>query len=172
MNIEQTECPETSAYKLQTPGNYPKESIQQTTNYCWTGIVGQWKNKVIWVDLWNIFHLVTEFLFAYILYFINKYRLSINYVTLHCTTVGNLVAVACWCCVADCRLVLSHDRSCWVIRFTTILCPNVGRHFSTRSPFLTWLSRRGFGRRVWFTASHIVLVISFYLCYLLSLFLI
>jgi len=24
-----TECSETSAYKLQTPGNYPKESIQQ-----------------------------------------------------------------------------------------------------------------------------------------------
>jgi hypothetical protein len=27
--MEQTECSETSAYKLQTPGNYPKESIQQ-----------------------------------------------------------------------------------------------------------------------------------------------
>jgi len=26
--MEQTECSETSAYKLQTPGNYPKESIQ------------------------------------------------------------------------------------------------------------------------------------------------
>jgi len=30
MKIEQTECSETSAYKLQTPGNYPKESIQHT----------------------------------------------------------------------------------------------------------------------------------------------
>ena len=28
-----TECSETSAYKLQTPGNYPKESIQLTYNY-------------------------------------------------------------------------------------------------------------------------------------------
>ena len=27
---EGTECSETSAYKIQTPGNYPKESIQQT----------------------------------------------------------------------------------------------------------------------------------------------
>jgi hypothetical protein len=26
--MEQTDCSETSAYKLQTPGNYPKESIQ------------------------------------------------------------------------------------------------------------------------------------------------
>ena len=26
--MEQTECSETSAYKIQTPGNYPKESIQ------------------------------------------------------------------------------------------------------------------------------------------------
>ena len=25
-----TECSETSAYKIQTPGNYPKESIQHT----------------------------------------------------------------------------------------------------------------------------------------------
>jgi hypothetical protein len=28
MKMEQTECSETSAYKPQTPGNYPKESIQ------------------------------------------------------------------------------------------------------------------------------------------------
>jgi len=26
--MEQTDCSETSAYKIQTPGNYPKESIQ------------------------------------------------------------------------------------------------------------------------------------------------
>jgi len=30
MKMEQTECSETSAYELQTPGNYPKESIQRT----------------------------------------------------------------------------------------------------------------------------------------------
>jgi len=29
MKMEQTECSETSAYKIQTLGNYPKESIQQ-----------------------------------------------------------------------------------------------------------------------------------------------
>jgi len=29
MKMEQTECSETSAYKIQTPANYPKESIQQ-----------------------------------------------------------------------------------------------------------------------------------------------
>jgi hypothetical protein len=28
MKMERTECSETSAFKLQTPGNYPKESIQ------------------------------------------------------------------------------------------------------------------------------------------------
>jgi len=27
MNMEQTECSETSAYKIRTPGNYPAESI-------------------------------------------------------------------------------------------------------------------------------------------------
>jgi len=29
MNMEQTECSETSAYKIQTPGNHQTESIQQ-----------------------------------------------------------------------------------------------------------------------------------------------
>jgi len=28
MKMEQAECSETSAYKMQMPGNYPKESIQ------------------------------------------------------------------------------------------------------------------------------------------------
>jgi hypothetical protein len=28
--MEQTECYETSAYKIQTPGNYPEENIQHT----------------------------------------------------------------------------------------------------------------------------------------------
>jgi len=30
MKMEQTECSETSAYKFQTPGNHPKESIQHS----------------------------------------------------------------------------------------------------------------------------------------------
>ena len=30
MKMEQTECSETSAYKIQTPGNYPEESIECT----------------------------------------------------------------------------------------------------------------------------------------------
>ena len=30
MKMEQTECSETSVYKIQTPDNYPKESIQRT----------------------------------------------------------------------------------------------------------------------------------------------
>jgi len=30
MKMEQTECSETSAYEIQTPGNYPEESIQHT----------------------------------------------------------------------------------------------------------------------------------------------
>jgi len=28
--MEQTECSETSAYKIQTPGNYPEESMQHS----------------------------------------------------------------------------------------------------------------------------------------------
>jgi hypothetical protein len=30
MKMEQTQCSETSAYKIQTPGNYPEESIQRS----------------------------------------------------------------------------------------------------------------------------------------------
>jgi hypothetical protein len=30
MKMEQTECFETSAHKIQTPGNYPEESIQHS----------------------------------------------------------------------------------------------------------------------------------------------
>jgi len=30
MKLEQTKCSETSSYKIQTPGNYPEESIQHT----------------------------------------------------------------------------------------------------------------------------------------------
>jgi len=30
MKMEQTECSEMSGYKIQTPGNYPKEGIQHT----------------------------------------------------------------------------------------------------------------------------------------------
>jgi hypothetical protein len=30
MKMEQTECSETSAYKIQIPGNYPEENIQHT----------------------------------------------------------------------------------------------------------------------------------------------
>ena len=28
MKMKQTDCSETSAYKFQTPGNYPEESVQ------------------------------------------------------------------------------------------------------------------------------------------------
>jgi len=30
MKMEQAECSETSAYKIQTPGTYPEENIQHT----------------------------------------------------------------------------------------------------------------------------------------------
>ena len=32
MKMEHTACSETSAYKIQTPGHYPEESIQQNLN--------------------------------------------------------------------------------------------------------------------------------------------
>jgi hypothetical protein len=32
MKMEQTECSEMSAYKIQTPGNHPEENIQHILN--------------------------------------------------------------------------------------------------------------------------------------------
>jgi hypothetical protein len=32
MKMEQIECSETSAYKIQTPGNHPEENIQLSTS--------------------------------------------------------------------------------------------------------------------------------------------
>jgi len=47
MKMEQTECSETSAYKLQMPRNYPKESIQHTEH-------GEsLKSRMIRVILWS-----------------------------------------------------------------------------------------------------------------------
>jgi hypothetical protein len=34
MKMEQTEYSETSAYKIQTPGNYREENIQQIYSHC------------------------------------------------------------------------------------------------------------------------------------------
>ena len=42
MKVEQTQCSETSAYKLQMPGNYPEESIQNGSNYHMFGLTCRW----------------------------------------------------------------------------------------------------------------------------------
>ena len=43
MKMEQTECSETSAYKIQTPGNYPEENIQQRNTY-----FNVWRNSFLY----------------------------------------------------------------------------------------------------------------------------
>jgi len=45
MNMERTECSETSAYKIQTPGNYPEENIQHTERG------GSLKSRIFWICL-------------------------------------------------------------------------------------------------------------------------
>jgi hypothetical protein len=46
MKMEQIECSETSAYKIQTPGNHPEENIQHTEH-------GEsLKSKMYWVNAW------------------------------------------------------------------------------------------------------------------------
>ena len=52
MKIEQTECSETSAYKLQKPGNYPKESIQLYSCYSYSHLVKSFVCFSV-VNFWN-----------------------------------------------------------------------------------------------------------------------
>jgi hypothetical protein len=47
VKMEQTECSETSAYKFQMPGNYPKESIQHLEH------VESLKSRIIFPSLMN-----------------------------------------------------------------------------------------------------------------------
>jgi hypothetical protein len=43
--MEQIECSETSAYKLQTPGNYPEENIQHSDLFNGIEILqGRWQH--------------------------------------------------------------------------------------------------------------------------------
>jgi len=77
-----------------------------------------------------------------------------------------------------CNLIFS-PQFCPLYTFYTEEFPAVPPH-STRSPFVTLVSQcaqsgrwSSFGKRVWFTESHIVLLLSFYLLlYLLNFLLI
>jgi len=51
MKMEQTECSKTSAYKIQTPENYPEESIQPTMNLIATDLVILIRNDTCWLYL-------------------------------------------------------------------------------------------------------------------------
>ena len=58
MKMEQTECSETSAYKIQKPGNYPEENIQQFVftlllNYT---IIPNLFPSVVKRSYWNLTH--------------------------------------------------------------------------------------------------------------------
>jgi hypothetical protein len=45
--MEQTECSETSAYKIQTPGNYPEENIQLQGTLHNVGAYGSLQGNVV-----------------------------------------------------------------------------------------------------------------------------
>ena len=48
MKMEQIECSETSAYKIQTPGNYPEENIQHTEHVESLKSRRKYLNKFLW----------------------------------------------------------------------------------------------------------------------------
>jgi hypothetical protein len=59
MKMEQIECSEMSAYKIQTPGNYPEESIQRgiysLRQKCQTYILPSTREtRVIYLDVYEI----------------------------------------------------------------------------------------------------------------------
>jgi hypothetical protein len=56
MMMERTECSETSAYKIQTPGNYPEESIQHFGGYLYPET--EWQDTTV-QDKWCVVLLMT-----------------------------------------------------------------------------------------------------------------
>jgi len=54
MKMEQTECSETSAYKIQTLGNYPKESIQHSEHG------KSLKSRIAWFDYQKAFDSIPQ----------------------------------------------------------------------------------------------------------------
>jgi hypothetical protein len=54
IKMEQTECSETSAYKIQMPENYPEESVQY--NFDMIGVIFRkkvWFRQRYCTDIWN-----------------------------------------------------------------------------------------------------------------------
>jgi hypothetical protein len=54
MKMELTECSETSAYKIQTPGNYPEENTQHTEH-------GESLKSKIW-EYWSLLNVLLRIL--------------------------------------------------------------------------------------------------------------
>jgi hypothetical protein len=50
MKMEQTECFETSAYKIQTPGNYPEENIQHSFHLFVTDL----RSMIVCLELFSL----------------------------------------------------------------------------------------------------------------------
>jgi len=69
MKMEQTECSETSAYKIQTPRNYPEENIQHSEH-------GEsWKSRIYFIILFSYYQL---FIFIFSAHFINPYPANVE----------------------------------------------------------------------------------------------
>ena len=64
MKMEQTECSETSAYKIQTPGNYPEENIQQALSCSYKGGRTLNGNEILWLRLYSWSHIMEQFPFG------------------------------------------------------------------------------------------------------------
>jgi len=63
MKMEQTECSEKSAYKIQTPGNYPEENNIQKTAKVWNQeqyIVSAFLSRCRWLNMPKVVFLADE----------------------------------------------------------------------------------------------------------------
>jgi hypothetical protein len=79
MKMEQTECSETSAYKIQTSGNYPEESIQHVQGFLHVG-------TLLYLSIFNLLKYislichksVTTQNLAFLIYRYRKKRLQVH----------------------------------------------------------------------------------------------
>jgi hypothetical protein len=54
MKMEQTGCSETSAHKIQTPQNHPKERIQKSVKVCDNEVILNWDTYILDVIYFTI----------------------------------------------------------------------------------------------------------------------
>jgi hypothetical protein len=130
MKMEQIECSETSAYKIQTPGNHPEENIQQVWKNLRTAWVAE-ETTSIWYTVVHDIVATNERLYAIRLVESDRCRhCERRYTLIHrLTSCNEGMAIWCW----------TKERLAWLLRIDPRHIPD---DWCLRPQFLTWPPQR------------------------------